>query len=98
VGRVAKGKREPARVVIDQRASDFATVIEVHAADRVGLLYDVAAALTQLRLDIRIARVATYGQDVVDTFYIRDSEGQKVSPDEESRVRKQIMGRIAGAT
>jgi [protein-PII] uridylyltransferase len=77
--RPARGKREPPRVIVDNTASDFATVIEVHAPDRIGLLYAVTSTLAELDLDIHLAKVATYGEDVVDAFYVRDLEGQKVT-------------------
>lgn len=69
----------PARVVVDNDASDVATVLEVHAPDSVGLLYRITAALADLELDLRTARVATLGDHVVDVFYVRDAAGAKVT-------------------
>jgi [protein-PII] uridylyltransferase len=77
--RIAKGARRPPSVRVDNQTSDFYTVIEVHAADRVGLLYAITRALADLELDVHLAKIATYGEDVVDAFYVRDLEGQKVS-------------------
>lgn len=73
-----KGKQEPPQVVVDNFASDFYTVIEVHAPDRVGLLYTITRALADLELDIQLAKVSTYGEHAVDVFYVRDLEGQKI--------------------
>jgi UTP:GlnB (protein PII) uridylyltransferase len=84
-GRVAKGARRAPRVTVDNGVSDFHTVIEVHAADRVGLLYAITRALADLELDVLLAKVGTYGEDVVDAFYVRDLEGQKVSDPEHVR-------------
>ncbi len=81
-GRVERGKREEPRVVVDNRSSDFYTLVEVHATDRVGLLYTVTRAMADLELNIHLAKVATYAEDVVDTFYVRDLEGQKVTDPE----------------
>ena len=39
----------------------------------------VDQALADLALDIRHARVQTLGPEVVDTFYVRDSTGAKVT-------------------
>ncbi|MGZ6927783.1 MAG: ACT domain-containing protein [Acidimicrobiia bacterium] len=62
------------RVLVDARPSPAASVIEVRAADAVGLLYRVTRGLADLDLDIRHAKVSTLGQDVVDTFTVVDRE------------------------
>jgi len=66
------------RVLIDNKASRDHTVIEVNGRDRRGLLYEVTLALAQLRLSIRSARIATFGERVVDVFYVQDRAGGKV--------------------
>ncbi|MBN1104874.1 MAG: [protein-PII] uridylyltransferase [Deltaproteobacteria bacterium] len=77
-----KGIRPP-QVTIDNDSSDFLTLIEVFADDRVGLLYLITHALFQLRLDIRIAKIATRGDQIADVFYVRDLDGQKVQDREQ---------------
>lgn len=94
-GRAGKGKGEPPRVVIDNEVSDFHTVIEVHATDRVGLLYALTRALADMELDIGLAKVSTYAEDVVDVFYVRDLDGQKVSdPEHLSEIERTILHRL----
>ena len=66
-------------VLVDLGASDVATVVEVHAPDDVGLLSRVAAVFAELDLDVSQAMVATLGERVVDVFYVRDANGDKVS-------------------
>ena len=66
------------RVLIDNNASRDHTVIEVNGRDRPGLLYQVTLALTKMRLTIKSARIATYGERVVDVFYVQDAKGQKI--------------------
>ena len=68
----------PPRVFIDNSASRFATVIEVNGRDRPGLLYDVTRALTECGLQITSAKVSTFGERVVDVFYVKDVFGMKV--------------------
>ncbi|HEV3474354.1 MAG TPA: ACT domain-containing protein, partial [Actinomycetota bacterium] len=75
----------PLRVRVLNDVSDFATVVEVEAPDRVGLLFDVARAFEELGLDVHVAKVATYGVRVVDAFYVRDLFGRKVEGDEHAR-------------
>jgi [protein-PII] uridylyltransferase len=69
----------PVTVAIDNEASDFSTVIEVGAPDRIGMLFDITSALADLQLDVRVAKVATYAGRVIDAFYVRDPMGSKVS-------------------
>ncbi|MGE5201590.1 MAG: ACT domain-containing protein, partial [Acidobacteriota bacterium] len=66
------------RVLIDNRASATHTVIEVNGRDRPGLLFEVTRALTQLNLQIFSAKISTYGEKVVDVFYVKDLFGHKV--------------------
>jgi [protein-PII] uridylyltransferase len=68
----------PPRILLNNQASDFFTVVEVFANDRVGLLYDITHTLFNLRLDISVAKISTKGDQVADVFYVRDLEGQKV--------------------
>jgi len=70
---------QPPAVRFDDAASSNATVIEVHAPDRVGLLRDVSKVFADERLDIRHARIVTLGDNVVDTFYVRDANGKKIN-------------------
>ncbi len=60
-------------------ASSNATVIEVHATTKVGILHRITKALGELALDIRHATVQTIGMEVVDTFYVRTSSGDLVT-------------------
>ena len=70
--------RVPSRVIVDNNASATYTVIEVNGRDRLGLLYDITAAMTRLNLQIASAHVSTYGERVVDVFYVKDVFGLKV--------------------
>jgi len=83
----ARGHRYPSRyrvfkvrprVLIDNAASRDHTVIEVNGRDRPGLLYEVTLALSKLKLTIRQARITTFGEHVVDVFYVQDQEGRKI--------------------
>jgi [protein-PII] uridylyltransferase len=69
----------PVTVRVDNEASDFSTVIEVGAPDRMGLLYDITRAFSSVDLDVHLAKVATFDGRVVDAFYVRDGFGRKVT-------------------
>jgi [protein-PII] uridylyltransferase len=73
-----KKPSRPPKVTVDNEASDFFTLIEIFADDRVGLLYMITYTLFNLKLDIRIAKIATKADQIADVFYVRDLEGQKV--------------------
>ncbi len=68
-------------VVVDNELSSRATVLEVHAPDAVGLLYRITRAMADLDLDINSAKVQTLGADVVDSFYVVEKDGQKITDD-----------------
>jgi [protein-PII] uridylyltransferase len=67
-------------VHVDDKTSDLATIVEVRAPDRVGLLHHIAAAYSSLDLDVVSAIVDTLGHEVIDTFYVREDSGDKLSP------------------
>ncbi len=69
------------QVLIDNTASDRFTLIEVNALDRPGILYDLTRALFHLNLTITSAHIATYGERIVDVFYVKDVAGGKVVQD-----------------
>jgi [protein-PII] uridylyltransferase len=87
----------PVHVTIDNGVSDFFTVVEVGAPDRIGLLFDVTRTLSELQLDVHLAKVATYGGRVIDAFYVRDVLGRKLDdPDQADELQRALRARIAG--
>ncbi len=68
-----------ADVRVDNDASDSATVLEVRAPDEVGLLHRITRVLFEANLDVVSARVSTLGELVVDSFYVREDIGEKVT-------------------
>jgi [protein-PII] uridylyltransferase len=84
------------RVRMLNDASAFSTVIEVETADRIGLLFDLARTLERLGLDVHLATVATYGDRVVDAFYVRDALGGKVDPTRAPEIERGILAGLDG--
>lgn len=76
-------------MLIDNKASNRFTVIEVNARDRPALLFSLANALFQSKVTVHSAHVATYGERAVDTFYVTDLLGGKI----ESKGRTQTLER-----
>ncbi len=73
------GAAVPARVEHHPDASPGDTVLEVHCGDEIGRLYRIAHALTDLGLDVRLAKIDTRGEEVVDVFYVRRVDGAPVT-------------------
>jgi [protein-PII] uridylyltransferase len=84
----------PPRVVVDNRASNRHTVIEVNGRDRPGLLHDVTSAISEEGLQIASAHVTTYGVRAVDVFYVKDVFGLKI---ENERKLAQLRGALLEA-
>ncbi len=67
------------RIGIDNVVSDDFTVIDISAQDRVGHLYTVTNALSDLGLYICISKISTNGDEAVDVFYVQDIFGHKIT-------------------
>lgn len=67
------------RVVIDAESSDRCTIIDVFAPDKHGLLYAIARRIHEVGLSVWLAKISTRLDQVVDVFYVTDSDGQKVT-------------------
>jgi len=67
------------QVIFDNNASNVCTLVEIVARDRAGLLHDLTRALYQAQLSIHSAVIATYGEQAVDVFYVKDLFGHKIS-------------------
>jgi [protein-PII] uridylyltransferase len=83
--------RVPEEVKINNQDSDFFTIVEVIGEDRLGILYELAQALTDHGCDIHFARVSTLGNRIVDVFYIQDEWGEKIGEKQKTDRLKQIL-------
>ena len=66
-------------VTVDNNLSRRYTVVEVSGLDRPGLLRDLTASLSSLNLNIGSAHIVTFGEKAVDSFYVTDLTGQKIT-------------------
>ncbi|MEO1239357.1 MAG: [protein-PII] uridylyltransferase [Pseudomonadota bacterium] len=89
----------PTSITFDNEGSDIYTIIEVDTRDRPGLLYDLAGAMAEANVNIASAVVATYGEQVVDSFYVKDNFGLKLHSESRRRsLEKKLRAAIvAGA-
>jgi [protein-PII] uridylyltransferase len=82
-------------VILDNTVSQEQTVIEVHALDRPGLLFDLARGLSDLGLDIGSAHIATFGEKAVDVFYVTCGAKKKVAGESDVRmIRERLLDMV----
>jgi [protein-PII] uridylyltransferase len=84
----------PPRVLIDNKASALHTVIEVNGRDRPGLLFELTRELTRLNLQVSSAKISTYGEKVVDVFYVKSLFGLKVDDPKKSAEIRNALERV----
>ncbi|PTQ13372.1 [protein-PII] uridylyltransferase [Sphingomonas oleivorans] len=78
-------------ILIDNKASNRYTVVEVHARDRPALLHALAHALFQAKVTIYSAHIATYGERAVDVFYLTDLIGDKIVSQSRLRTLERLL-------
>ncbi len=94
-GRLRAFALEPT-VTINNQWSHRYTMVEVTGLDRTGLLYELTATLSKLNLNIASAHVATFGERVVDVFYVTDLMGAQItSPTRQAAVKRALIGLFA---
>jgi [protein-PII] uridylyltransferase len=94
-GRIKAFALEPT-VAISNLWSNRYTMVEVTGLDRTGLLYDLTASLSKLNLNIGSAHVATFGERVVDVFYVTDLMGAQItSPTRQAAIKRALLTLLA---
>lgn len=80
----------PPRIRILPRRSQTATLFEVRAQDRRGLVWTACHVIAGYGHSIRSAHLSTYGSEARDVFYVVDAEGQPLDDDVAMRLRTDI--------
>src|SRR5436190_9204351 len=80
-------------VMLNNQWSNRYTVVEVTGLDRPGLLYELTATISKLSLNIASAHVATFGERVVDVFYVTDLLGAQITSPSRPRMRNRALNR-----
>jgi [protein-PII] uridylyltransferase len=90
----SRGKSAASRIDLLPGASETATVLQVRAHDRPGLLYDVTAAIAATGADVRSAHVSTLGAECVDVFYLTDRDGSPLEDEDARTTAKSVLDRL----
>ena len=92
LGAAQPPSRKPVRVFISNTESEFYTLVDVIADDRIGLLYDVTRCIGEQNHEIYISKAATIKDQVTDSFYLKDSSGRKIRDTEAlDRLRRALL-------
>jgi [protein-PII] uridylyltransferase len=94
-GRIKAFTIEPS-VTINNQWSHRYTMVEVAGLDRTGLLYEMTTTLSKLNLNIASAHVATFGERVVDVFYVTDLLGAQITaPTRQAAIKRALVALFA---
>jgi [protein-PII] uridylyltransferase len=80
--------------MLDNDASEAATVVEASGRDRPGLLASLARTLSDAGLQITSAHIEGYGERAVDAFYVVDANGGKLT---DARKRNALKAALLAA-
>jgi len=95
--RGAKAFRIQPRAEIRNALSNRFSVIEVEGLDRPGLLSEITGTLSDLSLDIASAHITTFGEKVIDTFYVTDLTSQKIENQSRLKtIRERLIATLDG--
>ena len=83
-------KSAPPTVQFDSDACETATLVEIVAQDRPGLLYHLASAFSSSGCNIDVVLIDTKGQRAIDVFYVAQ-QGKKLSPDQQASLQERLL-------
>ncbi|WP_182419311.1 [protein-PII] uridylyltransferase [Bartonella sp. HY038] len=94
--KMAKAFSVAPRIEINNTLSDKFSVIEVKGLDRPGLLSELTGTISNLSLDIASAHITTFGEKIMDTFYVTDLVGHKIDNIARQRTIKRRLNQLFG--
>ena len=90
-----RAHQPPSQVRLDNSTTERFTIVDIFAIDRTGLLNTVTRQLFELGLSVHMAKIGTHLDQVVDVFYVTDSQGRKiVDEDRLEDIRATLMAKI----
>jgi [protein-PII] uridylyltransferase len=95
--KVARAFRVEPKAEIRNTLSHKFSVIEVQGGDWPGLLSAITGAMSDLSLDIASAHISTFGEKVIDTFYVTDLVGHKIEdPVRKAKICEHLVAVLEG--
>jgi [protein-PII] uridylyltransferase len=87
----SRAQQLPPTVLWFDDAATEATVVEFRAADSIGLLCRITAALERCQLDVRTARVSSMAGVAVDAFYVTTRDGRPVPQQRRGEIEAELI-------
>ena len=91
------GIKFPVRAFVTNRAHPTCTVLEIQALDRIGLLHDLFQAVNSVGLTTMHARICTEKGAAMDSLYVVDADGTKLTDEARSEELRNRIEEIAAA-
>jgi [protein-PII] uridylyltransferase len=76
-------------------AATDATIIEVRSHDRPALLFGIGDTITKCQIDIRSAIVTTLGAEAIDTLYVTEIGGGRLTAQRAQEVAERLSAALA---
>jgi [protein-PII] uridylyltransferase len=90
-----EGEHIPTVIRFDNEASDTRTVLDLETEDHVGLLYAVSRTLSELLLDVALAKICTEKGAAVDSFYVSEPDGSRIlAPERQGQIERGLRATI----
>lgn len=84
----------PPEIEVIEELDSSATIIEIRSHDRPALLFKIGSAVKELDVDIRSVIASTLGAEAIDTLYVTEVSGEKLSAEKAEKVLSGIKSAI----
>ncbi len=85
----------PTRITINAESHPLYTVVDILTPDRLGILYDILCTIGDAGFHIAAARIATEKGAAIDSFYLTDIKGHKVTDPDWLHALREALGEVA---
>ncbi len=82
------------KIKINFEEYDNYSIIDVYSPDRIGLLYQITSKMNEIGLVIYFAKIATKSDDIVDSFYVLDRNGNRITDSDYELITLELKNAI----